>query len=221
MIYHDVRGLCTREDEQKLGRLIQAGDLSARNELVERNTPLVRMLARHVPRAHREDAFQAGIMGMMKAADKFDPDANIKFSTYAVRWIKQAMFREVWHTTVVWVPVWHAYPTQAQQDRPRTVAMLAAGLKAKSCDHAMVDCDDRKSNPGDACECEELRDAVCIALDSLEPSVRKIIAARIATDGPPVPLRALGREHGVTGECIRQIEQRGLAKLRKLLEAWK
>ena len=57
-----------------------------RGEFVERNVGLVRSL---VPRflgrgIEYDDLFQAGCVGLMKAAEHFDPDRGFKFSTYAV-----------------------------------------------------------------------------------------------------------------------------------------
>lgn len=87
----------THEQEIELGRRIQAGDRAARNELVEHNMALVRSLA---PRyftfdtvTDREDLIQVGYTGLITAADRFDPERGVRFSTFAVWWIRQAMGR--------------------------------------------------------------------------------------------------------------------------------
>jgi RNA polymerase primary sigma factor len=223
-------GLCSREEERDLAIRIQSGDMDARNELVERNVGLVKCMVRYLSLrhpsfpVHRDDLFQSGIFGLMRAADKFSPDAGTRFSTYASKWIRQAVFRELWKAeSIIDVPIWHAFPPKNQQPRLRTSALLEAGTKAKavSCDYALSDCHDSTEQPWEVVEHDELCEAVLLAMDALSPAERDIVTSRIATDSPPVALRALGREYGVTGGWIRQIEQRGLAKLRKLLSAWK
>lgn len=64
----------------------QAGDKTARNLLVEKNTGLVRSVVnRFAGRGiDREDLFQIGMIGLIKAIDYFDLDYDVRFSTYAV-----------------------------------------------------------------------------------------------------------------------------------------
>ena len=74
---------------ERFAELIQQaheGDKSARNELVSENLGLVRAVARRFDnRGHdRDELFQIGCIGLMKAIDKFDISLNLAFSTYAV-----------------------------------------------------------------------------------------------------------------------------------------
>ncbi|MGQ9532862.1 MAG: RNA polymerase sporulation sigma factor SigF [Desulfotomaculales bacterium] len=64
----------------------RAGDAVARERLVQCNLRLVfNLVQRFQNRGHDpEDLFQIGCIGLMKAIDKFDPQLNVKFSTYAV-----------------------------------------------------------------------------------------------------------------------------------------
>lgn len=64
----------------------QAGDLEAREVLIEKNLGLVHhIVKRFVGRGYDlEDLFQIGSIGLMKAVDKFDLSYEVKFSTYAV-----------------------------------------------------------------------------------------------------------------------------------------
>lgn len=63
-----------------------AGDKKARDQLVSGNLGLVHAVARRFEnRGHdREEIFQIGCIGLMKAIDKFDVSLNLAFSTYAV-----------------------------------------------------------------------------------------------------------------------------------------
>lgn len=67
-------------------RLSQEGDKQAREQLINENVGLVwSMVRRFTGRGcEAEDLFQIGIIGLMKAIDKFDVSFDVKFSTYAV-----------------------------------------------------------------------------------------------------------------------------------------
>ena len=77
-------------DEQRdLCARAQAGDIRARNRLVEINLPYVRARAKKLCRdiAMREDAVQDGVLGIVRAIEKFDLTKPVKFLTYATFWI--------------------------------------------------------------------------------------------------------------------------------------
>lgn len=87
--------LLTSVEEKELGRRWQAGDREARNELVLCNIRLVVSVARYYRNRGltMDEVVQEGIIGLNRAAEKFDPDRDIRFSTYATLWIKQAIQR--------------------------------------------------------------------------------------------------------------------------------
>jgi len=66
-----------------------------RDQMVRANARLVNLLARryHHPTLTRLDLFQEGAIGLLRAIEKYDPDRNIKFSTYAMWWIWQQLGR--------------------------------------------------------------------------------------------------------------------------------
>jgi len=89
--------LLTHEEEIDLGRRTREGDETARSELIERNLRLVIPVAKKYRGMGLPfgDLIQEGNIGLMRAADKFDPDKGFRFSTYATWWIRQAVQRAV------------------------------------------------------------------------------------------------------------------------------
>ena len=77
---------CSKEDTYSLIRQAQSGDESAREQLVNQNTGLVKNIAlKFVSTDHElEDLLQIGFIGLLKAVDRFDISYNVMFSTYAV-----------------------------------------------------------------------------------------------------------------------------------------
>ena len=89
--------LLSAEEEAALARAAQAGDEDARRRLSEANLRLVvsvakRYAGRGLPFL---DLIQDGNLGLMKAAEKFEPDRGFKFSTYATWWIRQSITRAI------------------------------------------------------------------------------------------------------------------------------
>src|SRR5688500_15835258 len=84
----------TPEREKELGRRIQdENDKAALEELVKANLRFVVSYAKRYRNAHVLflDLINEGNIGLIHAAKKFDPEKNVKFITYAVWWIRQAI----------------------------------------------------------------------------------------------------------------------------------
>ena len=82
-------------DNVALARRRDAGDPDAVNALVVANLPLVILIAKQYRGRGLDlsDLIQEGNIGLIRAAEKFDPERERKFSTYANYWIRQAITR--------------------------------------------------------------------------------------------------------------------------------
>jgi RNA polymerase primary sigma factor len=89
--------LLTHKEEIDLSMRAKAGDMRARQRLIEKNLRLVVSVAKKYRGQGLpfEDLIQEGNIGLMKAVEKFDPDRGWRFSTYATWWVRQAVQRAV------------------------------------------------------------------------------------------------------------------------------
>ena len=99
---HDIpkrRGL-SRDEEHELAGLIANGDRDARNRLVVANLGLVVVIAREFRRKEldMDDLISEGNLGLIRAAEKFDPSFGIPFRYYARYWIKEKILAALMNT---------------------------------------------------------------------------------------------------------------------------
>lgn len=87
----------TQEENLDLIRRIQAGDKTAASDFIVRNGKLVvRLISTNYPSyKDNEDVFQAGLMGLLKSAERFDFSYNVTMGTYAYNWITQSVGRYI------------------------------------------------------------------------------------------------------------------------------
>ncbi|MDP6176078.1 MAG: sigma-70 family RNA polymerase sigma factor, partial [Rhodospirillales bacterium] len=83
----------SREREAELATRVKAGDLEARDELVQANLPFAVNVARTYQNRGLSlaELISSGNVGLLIAADRFDGSKGYKFITYAVWWIRQSI----------------------------------------------------------------------------------------------------------------------------------
>tara|TARA_R110002020_G_scaffold268819_3_gene484050 strand:+ start:8316 stop:9173 length:858 start_codon:yes stop_codon:yes gene_type:complete len=225
--------------------------LIARNELVSRNLRLVISIAKRYVRKgmELEDLIQEGNIGLMKAADKFDPSKGFKFSTYATWWIKQAITRSIAdqsrlvripvHVTELSSKIARAYKElvgtkkyitsedicQVTGIDPKKVKTLMGAMQKPLSFESPIDGTDltigdvlasRDAENKDDIELKgKALDQLDLALDSLPLREKQTLRLRhgVGKDLPQT-LESVGKKLGITRERVRQIEMRGLRRLR-------
>lgn len=212
-----------------------------RNATVVANMGLVHEMAKRFRGRglDAEDLVNEGAIGLMRAAEKFEPARGFRFSTYAMYWIRQAMQIAVANKArLVRIPV-HALKLLGDWRRSEQAIYLATGRRPGF--DEVADCmglDDEArgrvakalaaaraslgsevvevKGEGPAAEAwdDEERadlDALMSALDDRE---REVVAARFGIGGrEPMTLAEVGGDLGVTRERVRQIEAKALRRM--------
>jgi RNA polymerase primary sigma factor len=196
------------------------------------------------------DLIQEGMLGLIRASEKFDWRRGFKFSTYATLWIRQAIQRALSNTArAIRIPV---HIEQRQRKLARTERELTNELGREPSDDELASAaelevdevirlrsapqavasldqaigDDEETALGDMFASElpepseevaegERNHALSAALQELPPREREVIELRFGlVDGHEKTLDAIGKELGISGERVQQIEGKALRLLR-------
>ena len=114
-----------QEEEKRLGRLIKKGNKEAQQKLIEAN---LRFVVTYVKKYRGmglslHDLINEGNLGLIEAAKRFDPNRNVKFISYAVWWIRQAII----HALTQYSRIYHI--PQKVSDQISEMKRVTAHLK--------------------------------------------------------------------------------------------
>jgi RNA polymerase primary sigma factor len=130
--------LLTRSEEQELARRIERGDFEAKERMVNANLRLVVSIAKHYrgQQVPLVDLIQEGMLGLIRAVEKFDWRRGLKFSTYATPWVRQSIERGIaYKARTIRVPV---HVLQRERKIGRAVPDLAAKLGREPTDEELA-----------------------------------------------------------------------------------
>ena len=243
--------------EQRLVAAAKEGDRRAREELIEAFLPLIAGVARVYRGSEtvtRLELMQEGVVGLLRALERYDPTLGVPFWGYAVWWVRQAMQQLIAELTRPLVLSDRALRQLSQLKRAHGDHVARYGrepsgselAEATGLTHAQVGemlalervplsmdepvhgaeegelgtfgelladplADDAYEQLLAHSEIEQIR----ALMGSLNQRERMILRARYGLeDGSEQSLRDVGERLGLSGERVRQIEQRALGKLR-------
>jgi RNA polymerase primary sigma factor len=244
--------LLSAEQERSLAEAIARDEPHARNTLVRSNLRLVVKIARDYlgHGLELDDLVAEGNLGLIRAAEDFDPRFGVRFSTYAAHWIKQAIRHALTNTTatirlpahvVTLLSKWRKAERSLSRElgQAPTFEQVAITLGLTEAQRGMVGHalrtrwvqgegagDDRagdgQSGPDASVERLETADDLRARMVArLDAREREIITLRFGLEGgEPMTLKEVGCRLGFTREWARKIEVRAIAKLRVDDQAW-
>jgi RNA polymerase sigma factor for flagellar operon FliA len=214
-------------------------DPAIRDKFIRQYAPLVKYVAGKVAASmpntvEFEDLVGFGVFGLLDAIEKFDPDKNVKFKTYAVTRIRGAIFDEL--RSIDWVPRSVRQKTkeieeaivnlEAKFGRPVTDLEVASSLGVSEDDFLKTgDESDKISigesiespasmNPDSTVEREEVKRVIVQAINDLPEKEKKVLVLYYYED---LTLKEIGQVLEVTESRVSQLHTKAILRLRAKL----
>ena len=207
--------LLTAAEEVELAKRIERGDLEAKERMINSNLRLVVSIAKRYQGHGLSllDLIQEGILGLIRAVEKFDWRRGYKFSTYATWWIRQAVQRGYQNRArTIRVPV---HVAELERKAARTERELTAKLGRQPTDEEVAE-----AAKVPLAKLREARDAVRM-LTSLDRPVGENGSATVgdfvaAEEDDPLSELAVSLEDGALERALAELteQQRRVIELR-------
>lgn len=200
----------TKAKERRLLKKCKKGNLKAKNEILEANLRFVFDIAKHytgrgVPIS---ELISDGNMGLLRAIDKFDETKDVKFISYAVWWIRQAMLESIKkRNSISFVEI-----------EPNTDNDASIDKKLIEDDEDDVSFNNDFSNENDEKSrevTENQRNIITSLICTLSDRERDIVENYYGiNDKKELTLTDIGKKYNLSSERVRQIKLNAIRKLR-------
>ena len=203
---------------------VQRRGLRARNRMVSANLRLVAKFAQS--RKHSGplcDRFQNGTLGLVRAAELFDPARGYRFSTFAYWWLRAEIGRGEFSEPPIRLPSNVYAALRGQRDGDCPAHLLADGRAAsfvRSLDYIVPGCDSEitlgdtlAAPPADASDPDA--DELEMRMAALDPLEQRLIEGRWGLRVDPLTLRQLAAQEAISLREVKLILEQALSKLRR------
>src|SRR6187200_3005064 len=180
-------------------------DQAVRDRLILTYAPLVKFVAGRLgsslpSHVDEQDLVSYGLLGLIGAIERFDPDREIKFETYAIARIKGAIIDEL--RSLDWVP--RSVRARAREIERAIVELERSLMRAPTDDPAGAD-------PEFSLEQTELNEALAEAIARL-PEREKLVVTLYYYE--ELTLREIGEVLGVTESRVSQLHTKAILRLK-------
>ena len=202
----------TKAKEKRLLKLSRKGNLKAKNEILESNLKFVFDIAKHYTGRGLSisELISEGNMGLMRAIEKFDEEKDIKFISYAVWWIRQAMLEAIKKKrllTMVEIDPTESNDTIferkiADDEDERMEGISDVGFSNEADEHKK----ELKANQ---------KEVIGKLLNSLNSREKEIIEHYYGLSNKrELTLNEIGKKYNLSSERVRQVKLTAIRKLR-------
>ena len=200
----------TKAKEKRLLKKCKKGNLKAKNEILEANLRFVFDIAKHytgrgVPIS---ELISDGNMGLLRAIEKFDESKDVKFISYAVWWIRQAMLESIKKRNAI----------SFVEIEPNTDNDASMDKKLIEDDEDDVSFNNDFSNENDEKSrevTENQRNIITSLIGTLSDRERDIVENYYGiNDKKELTLTDIGKKYNLSSERVRQIKLNAIRKLR-------
>ena len=200
----------TKAKERRLLKKCKKGNLKAKNEILEANLRFVFDIAKHytgrgVPIS---ELISDGNIGLLRAIEKFDESKDVKFISYAVWWIRQAMLESSKRRNAI----------NFVEIEPNTDNDSSMDKKLIEDDEDDVSFNNDFSNENDEKSIEvseNQRNIITSLIGTLSDRERDIVENYYGiNDKKELTLTDIGKKYNLSSERVRQIKLNAIRKLR-------
>lgn len=227
----------TPEEEIELATKVQQGDETAKTKLIESNLKFVVSIAKQYlgKGLDLEDLIAVGNCGLIKAAEKFNPDLGFRFLSYAGWWIRDFIINEIitngkliripFNKTITLNKINHAISTfENEYGHIPSEEELAEVLQIDideietlvKASESSISYDLTEVNVGYS---EEHNCGLSAVLPFLKKALTKmeyiVLTKTLGLEGEELEMHEIAKQYNLTRERVRQIKNKAIIKLRK------